>query len=195
MVGVGHPTSSTVAAPATFSCTIHCAHVAASSPSSLETRANHFRLQAVINAAARYTRAMPSFLLLGVLAVVALFVLISRHANEVFCLSVRRGRGLLIRGRIPGGLQVELLEVLRRAGVHDAVLRAVREGGRARLQASGEGVNEAVLQRLRNVFGTRLWRDLKLGPPPRHRNLGQRLGWTWLAWRLHGEPRDDLRVM
>ena len=136
---------------------------------------------------------MAAFQLLGALAVVALLVLISRHANEVFCLSVRHGRGLLIRGRIPSGLQAELLEVLHRAEVHDAVLRAVREGGRARLQASGESVNEAVLQRLRNVFGTRLWRDLKLGPPPRRRNLGQRLGGTWLAWRLHREPRADLR--
>jgi hypothetical protein len=132
---------------------------------------------------------------LGVLALLVFFWLTARHANQVFHLSVRGGRGLLIQGRIPVGLQRELLDVLRSAGVRVASVRAVREGGRARLLASGAGVDEHVLQRLRNVLGTRLWRDLKLCSPPTHRNLGQRLGWEWLAWRLYNRRHGNLRVL
>lgn len=138
---------------------------------------------------------MPALNLLGVLALALGFVLIGRRANQVFLLSVRAGRGLLVQGRMPARLQAELLEVLRRAGVDDATVRAVREGGRARLLASGAGIDEQVLQRLRNVFGTRTWRDLRLSPPPAHRNLGQRLGWRWLAWRLHDARYGDTRVL
>lgn len=137
---------------------------------------------------------MPAFGVLGVLALVVFFVVLARHANQVFLLSVREGRALLIQGRIPAGLQGELLEVLRRAEVRDATVRVVRESGRARLLASGSGIDASVLQRLRNVLGTRTWRDLKLASPPARRNLGQRLGWSWLAWRIEDARRSDERA-
>lgn len=113
-------------------------------------------------------------------------LLLATRANEVFRISVRQGRCLVVRGRVPPGLLHELCEVVRRAGVERASIRAVRRGGSTRLDARGVGAG--LEQRLRNVFGTRGLSDLRAAPSPPRRNLGQRLGWEWLAWRL--EQRD-----
>lgn len=121
---------------------------------------------------------------LGVCAVALLYALLAIHANEVFCLSVRDGEVLLLRGRIPRGLRAELTDVVRRSRLRRATIRVVRENAAARLVVSG--TDESVAQRLRNVFGARSWNDLKLAPRDAgRRNLGQRLGWAWLAWHLH----------
>ncbi|MGD8863728.1 MAG: DUF3634 family protein [Myxococcales bacterium] len=128
---------------------------------------------------------MGAYSVLSVVAVIALYALLAIRANEVFCLSVRNGRALIVRGRVPRALLSELSEVVRRARVQRATIRVVRQNAAARMIVHGAGPD--VAQRLRNVFGTRSYRDLKLAPPPRERrNLGQRLGWAWLAWRLHG---------
>ena len=121
--------------------------------------------------------------LLGLTAVVLLYLWLSRRANEVFCLSLRGEETLLVRGRIPRGLDPELAELLRRGGVDRATVRCVRENGQARVVL--DGGDERLAQRVRNVFGNGPWRDLKFAQPAPQKNLGQRLGWTWLAWRLH----------
>ncbi len=120
-----------------------------------------------------------------VLAVVGAFVafLVGRallHANELFCLSIRRGKGLVVRGALPAQLRRELTGLVS----GDALIRGVREGRTARLRITG--VDDATAQRLRNVFGISRYRDLKSlsSVQPGPRNLGQRLGWIWLAWRL-----------
>lgn len=129
----------------------------------------------------RYGFAVP--FLLGALGAFVAFVVARAllHANELFCLSIRDGKSLVVRGVLPRSLHDELAEVV---GARNALIRGIREGRAARLDV--QGVDEATAQRLRNVFGISRYRDLKtLGAvSPGPRNLGQRLGWIWLAWWL-----------
>lgn len=119
--------------------------------------------------------------LLVVLGVIGYFVV--TRMQEIFCISVRGGRMLVVRGNVPTPLLQDLGDVLDRAGVVRATVRAVKTTGHAQIRTSG--VDEGTAQRCRNVFGTHpihLMRSL-----PMHegtRNLGQRLGLEWLAWLL-----------
>lgn len=106
------------------------------------------------------------------------------RANEMFMVSVRKGRTLLMRGRIPPSLHAEIKDVVARAQVAHATLRVVRSGGAPRLLASG--VEPEVAQRLRNVLGLVTDVQLRAAPRPIRRNLGQVLGIAWLAFRLTG---------
>jgi hypothetical protein len=107
------------------------------------------------------------------------------RANEMFVISVRQGRVLLVRGRILPGLYDDIADVVERAAVQRATLRVVRSGGAPQLLVSG--VDELVTQRLRNVVGLYPDQKQKNAPSPKRRNLGQQLGIAWLAWWL--EPR------
>lgn len=124
---------------------------------------------------------MPVFFLLVLVVLVAFGAVIAR-ANELFYLSVRDGDVLLVRGRIPVRVRQDLVDVLKRAGVRDASIRAVRSSGHSRLVASG--VDEGVAQRLRNAFGVHPVQKLRAAPLATDRNLGQLLGIVWLAWML-----------
>ncbi len=104
------------------------------------------------------------------------------RANEMFVISVRKGRALLVRGRILPGLYDDIVDVVERAAVQSATLRVVRSGGAPRLLVSG--VDELVAQRLRNVVGLYPDQKQKNAPSPKRRNWGQRLGIEWLAWWL-----------
>jgi hypothetical protein len=123
---------------------------------------------------------MLSWLSFGVFFVLAAAGL--RRATELFCLSVRGGEVLLVRGRIHASLLDDLRDVARRDRVASGTLRALRSGGDVRLEV--RGVREGTAQRFRNVFGLTSKRALRSAPPPSRRNLGQMLGIAWLAWRL-----------
>ena len=58
------------------------------------------------------------------------------RAGELFCLSVRNGRVLVVRGRPPVGFVSESRSVVR--GVRRATIRAVKHEDRARLSFSGD---------------------------------------------------------
>lgn len=104
------------------------------------------------------------------------------RVNEIFCLSVRNGRVLLVRGTCPNALSHDLEDVMRRANVQRATIRAVKAEGHARLVTSG--VDDGVAQRCRNAFGTHPIHQLRSETSDRRRNLGQILGFAWLAWLL-----------
>lgn len=108
-------------------------------------------------------------------------MVISR-SNELFVLSVRGGSVLLIRGRIPGALQHDIEDVLKRARVQNASIRALRSSGHARLEM--RGLDEGTQQRLRNTFGIHPIQKLRSAPMAANRNLGQLMGFTWLAWMM-----------
>ncbi len=120
------------------------------------------------------------YLLLGL--VLGLCFRALMRANEVFVISVRDGRTLVMRGGLPLSLRHEIDDVVARARVSRATLRVVRSGGAARLIA--EGVDPNVVQRLRNVLGTIPDHKLRATHAMPTRNLGQLLGIPWLAWRL-----------
>lgn len=104
------------------------------------------------------------------------------HAHELFFISARRGRLLVVRGRVPQSLLEAIDDVLTRAAARDARVAVRLDGGRARCVV--RGVDEHVAQRLRNVVGTFPLARLRAASPPARRNIGQRLGIEWLAWWL-----------
>jgi Protein of unknown function (DUF3634) len=102
--------------------------------------------------------------------------------NEVFCLSVRDGKTIVVRGRIPRSVYASLSDVARRAEIRRATIRVVAGEHHARLSASG--VDQGTEQRLRNAFGVHPIQRLRSASAPTRRNLGQILGIAALAWML-----------
>lgn len=74
------------------------------------------------------------------------------RARELFVMSVRAGRTEVVRGQAPPALLEGLRDVFARAAVKKATVKIVRAGDRARVEATG--LDEATLQRARNVLGT-----------------------------------------
>lgn len=134
-----------------------------------------------------YLHRMIDPVLVVVLIAIAVGAYLFWRANELFCLSVREGRVLLIRGRIPPSLLHAIEDVARRSGIRRATIRGVAGQHHARIVASG--VDEGTAQRLRNVFGTHPVQKLRGAKLPEARNLGQLLGIAWLAWLFVGRGR------
>jgi hypothetical protein len=105
------------------------------------------------------------------------------RASELFCLSVRNGRVLVVRGRIPGGLLSDIRDVVGKPSVARATIRAVKQEHGARLVVSG-GIDEGRAQRLRNIFRLYPVSNLRAAPVIEKPTLGQVLGIAWLAWLL-----------
>lgn len=122
---------------------------------------------------------MPIILFLGVVALIFFLVIVPRM-NELFLISVRDGKLLVVRGRVPVKLRQDFADVVKRARVRRGTIRAVRESGHSRLTTSG--LDEGTTQRLRNTFGTHPVQRLQAAPLVKKRNLGQYLGFAWLAW-------------
>lgn len=123
-----------------------------------------------------------AWIVIGAVAVGAWWFL--SRANEIFCVSVRQGRMLVVRGRLPVALLHDFEDVIRRARVQRATIRAVSTQSHARLVVSG--IDEGTAQRLRNVFGHHPIQKLRAAPLPGQRNVGQLLGIAWLAWLFVG---------
>lgn len=113
-------------------------------------------------------------------AVVLGYVWLSR-ASELFYVSVRDGKALLVRGRIPQGLLNEFEDVVQRAQIRRGVIRALRGEAGGQLYASGD-IDDFVEQRLRNIFRIYPVSQLRAAPRVRQPTLGQLLGIAWLAW-------------
>lgn len=122
------------------------------------------------------------FLVLVAVLVIAVYYWASR-ASELFCLSVRHGRVLVVRGRIPGGLLSDIREVVSKPVVAHATIRAMKQEHGARLAVSGS-IDEGREQRLRNIFRLYPISNLRAAPIIEKPTLGQVLGIAWLAWLL-----------
>ena len=123
---------------------------------------------------------MPLLLILIPVVVIVYFAL--QRANELFLVSIRDGKLLLVRGRIPNALKNDFEDVVRRAQLRGGQLKAVLSSGHTRLVVSD--MDEGVAQRMRNTFGTHSVQKLRAAPAPAERNLGQLVGIAWLAWML-----------
>jgi hypothetical protein len=102
--------------------------------------------------------------------------------REIFCVSIRDGRCLVVRGGIGGNLLEGIADVVRRGGVRRGTVRAVKGEHHARLVFAG--IDDGTAQRLRNVFGHHPVQKLRAAPLATRRNVGQLLGIAWLAWLL-----------
>ncbi len=125
---------------------------------------------------------MSPVLLLALLVGIALALYLFSRANEIFCISVRSEKALLVRGRIPPTVFHAFSDIVQRSGVQKATIRAVAGTAHARLVVSG--ADEGTTQRLRNVFGNHPVQKLRGVKLPDARNVGQVLGIAWLAWLL-----------
>ena len=124
---------------------------------------------------------MPAVLVAIVAISIGYFIF--ERSRELFFVSVREGRLLVVRGDCPDALLHDFADAVRRAGVRRASIRALKEEHGSRLAV--RGVDDRLAQRLRNIFGShpshlRRSRSLTRGD----RNLGQWLGIAWLAWLL-----------
>ena len=118
------------------------------------------------------------------LVMLAVLIALASRARQLFLVSVRDGRVLLVQGRIPPALLDAFADIARDARMRLGSIRAVRDAERVRLVV--RGTDDRVAQRFRNAFGVHPLAHLRAAPPPDDRNLGQLLGWTWLAWVLLG---------
>lgn len=119
-----------------------------------------------------------------VVGVVMLVVFLAMRSGEIFCVSVRDGRALVIRGRVPPPLLRAIREIIAsQPAVAGATIKAVRGEHGARLTARG-AIDEGRIQRLRNAFGLFPTAKLRAAAPIARPSLGQVLGIAWLAWML-----------
>jgi hypothetical protein len=121
------------------------------------------------------------YLLILLISVIA--VAWASRANELFCLSVRGGRVLVVRGRVPGGLLIEIREIAAGTRIQRSTIRAIKSEGGARLAFSGD-ISDGAQQRIRNTFALYPASRLRAAPPIAEPTVGQRLGIAWLAWWL-----------
>lgn len=123
---------------------------------------------------------MDPVIVAALFAGILLFLLVVARQNALFVLSVRSGRVLVVRGRVPAEFVADVRAIVR--GVRSAMIHVEKDGGHVRLTASG--VDERTLQRLRNALGLYPVARLRTAPPIARPTLGQVLGITWLAWLL-----------
>jgi Protein of unknown function (DUF3634) len=127
---------------------------------------------------------MPLWLQIAIAALaVAALVQSARRQRELCVLSVRNGRTLRLRGKLPGEARIAINDVLARARPKRGTIRVLVAEPRAELVV--RGIDAETAQRLRNVVGTFTLARLRSGDTAHRRNLGQRLGIEWLAWYLH----------
>jgi len=138
-----------------------------------------------------YDAAMDALVLTGaVLVVLGAFSWHVTRQNEFFRVSIRDGRVLVVRGRIPAGYLDDLRDVARR--VSRGTVRAVKDSGEARLVVS-PSIDDDTAQRMRNTFSLYPVVKLRAAPPIARPNVGQVLGIEWLAWRYAAPPRASAR--
>ena len=84
---------------------------------------------------------------IAVLAVLALWWF--TRTGELFCISVRGGKLLVVRGRAPSGFTAEARAIIARANVKRGTIRALRTERGGRLVVSGaidEGTGQVKLK-------------------------------------------------
>lgn len=102
------------------------------------------------------------------------------RANELFFVSVRDGKVLLVRGRIPQGLLNDFKDAVQKPPVKRGYIKAVKTPGGAQLYGGGD-IDEFVEQRLRNIFNFYPAARLRAASTEK-RTMWQVLGITSLAW-------------
>lgn len=105
------------------------------------------------------------------------------RASELFYVSVRDGKLLVVRGRVPVGLMQAFAEAVREPVVRRGAIKAWRGDGGGQLGCSGD-IDEGREQRMRNAFMLYPASKLRQAPAVQQPNLGQVLGFVWLAWLL-----------
>lgn len=131
---------------------------------------------------------MITILGLGALLVLVFGLLTAlSRAHELYCVSVRGGKALLVRGNLPANVHHEV-ERLLGSTPDEVVIRGFEREGQVSVEVAGASAFEA--GQLRSLLGNLGSEDL---PPrlPHDRRLRRVLGYIWLSWWLEARDRDD----
>jgi hypothetical protein len=121
--------------------------------------------------------------LLLLLVLVGLVVFFVWRSAELFCLSWRGDRLVLVRGRLPPMLKGDLADALSHMKAPPCTVVARKEEGGAQLRA--HGLDEFAEQRLRNIFRLYPISALRAARAPSRGRLWRLLGISWLVvWAL-----------
>ena len=124
---------------------------------------------------------------IGALLVVVFTILTALlRANELFCVSSRRGKTLVVRGALPESLCGALEGALRHPSPDQALVKGFSSDDELRLTVTGvEGAQE---QRVQALFAAYPF-DLPAWPRATNRTWWQVVGFVWLAWWM--QERDE----
>lgn len=122
---------------------------------------------------------------MAVLAVIGLWWF--TRSRELFHVSVRAGRVLVVRGRVPPGLLASFREIVDGTAVRGSI-RVLKQEHGARLVCSGN-IDAGTVQRMRNVFALCPASKLRQAPAIARPTIGQVTGIASLAWLFEGALR------
>ncbi len=122
-----------------------------------------------------------TLILLGMAAFLVWCWWLHDRRTELFYVSVRNGRVLVVRGRVPTGLLQDLAEIVKEPVVSSGTIRVFRGEHGAELSCSGD-IEDGPEQRMRNALLLYPTSKLRHALPVPRPTLGQMLGIAWLAW-------------
>lgn len=122
-------------------------------------------------------------MLIAVICCLVVVGLLMMRGNELFLISVRDGKVLVVRGRVPVSLLQDLREIVNRPTVKRGTIKARKTEYGAQISASGD-IDEGREQRMRNTFQLYPASKLRSAPIDKQRTMGQVTGIVWLAWML-----------
>jgi hypothetical protein len=127
-----------------------------------------------------------------VLAVVVVVLLLGAwwltRVGELFYISVRDGKALVVRGRVPISMLQEFREAITAPTVRRGSIRAYKTEHGGQLSCGGD-ISEGREQRMRNTFMLYPASQLRSAPAIQEPTIGQLAGVTWLAWMLDRSDR------
>ena len=120
-----------------------------------------------------------------VVLIVALPILLwfMSRVNELFYVSVRDGRLLVVRGRVPVSLLQAFAEAVIDPTIARGSIRAHRTERGGQLHCGGQ-IPDGREQRMRNAFMLYPASQLRSAPAVKKPTLGQVVGVAWIAWML-----------
>jgi hypothetical protein len=133
-----------------------------------------------------YTAAMISLPVIAVVVVVGVWWF--SRAGELFYISVRDGKALVVRGRVPVSMLQEFKETVTSPKVKRGSIRAFKTETGGQLTCSGD-IDDGREQRMRNTFMLYPASQLRHAPAIPRPTLGQLSGIAWLAWLLDRSSR------
>jgi hypothetical protein len=120
-----------------------------------------------------------------VLPVIAVGVVVGvwwlTRISELFYVSVRNGKVLVVRGRVPVSMLQEFKEAVANPRVKRGSIRAFKTESGGQLSCGGD-IDEGREQRMRNTFMLYPASQLRHAPAIAQPTLGQLSGIAWLAW-------------
>jgi hypothetical protein len=123
--------------------------------------------------------------MMPILVTMAVFLLVCAWFHEkkweLFYVSIRNGRALVVRGRVPAGLFHDLSVIIREPVVGSGWIRVFRGEHGAELFCGGD-IEDGPEQRIRNAMMLYSLSNLRHALPVPRPTLGQVLGIAWLAW-------------